>query len=151
MAGPTQPFSLPRELPAGLARLQRYWEELRRGDNAIPFSDDVIPSALPDLSSNLILMNVFVNPLRFRFSLVGQQILAKLDPNIISRFADEFELHHPLDFFIAQASVTVEARAPTFYRCEAVNERGRHNPAYSRLVLPTWGNGRVDMLVGAIV
>ena len=151
MAGPTQPFSIPPKLPSALARLHRYWIDLRRGDNAIPFSDDVNPSALADLSNNLMLMNVFANPQRFRFSLIGQEISAKLDPNIISKFADEFEARRPLDYFIAQASVTVEARAATFYHCESVEEKDRRSPAYSRLLLPTWGNGRIDMLVGAIV
>jgi hypothetical protein len=151
MAGPTQPFPLPQKLPTALARLHRYWIDLRRGDNDIPFSDDVNPSALADLSNNLMLMDVFEYPQRFRFSLIGQEISAKLNPNIISKFADEFEPRRPLDFFLAQASVTVEARAPTFYHCEPFNEKDHRSAAYSRLLLPMWGNGQIDMLVGAIV
>ena len=117
----------------------------------MPFSDDVNPSVLSDLSNDLMLMNVFADPQRFRFSLIGQDILARLDPNVISKFADEFELRDPLNFFIAQASVTVEARAPTFYQCKSVNVKDDRRPVYSRLLLPTWGNGRIDMLIGAIV
>ena len=35
---------------------------------------------------------------------------------ITGKFADEIEMCRPFEFFLAQASVTVEASSPTFYR-----------------------------------
>ena len=74
-APPTQPFLLPRKLPVRLARLQHYWNDLRRGENAVLFSDDVNVSAVPELSAILMLVEVFERPQRFRFSRVGQELL----------------------------------------------------------------------------
>jgi hypothetical protein len=51
MAGPTQPFPLPQKLPTALARLHRYWIDLRRGENAMPFSDDVNPENVPGVKA----------------------------------------------------------------------------------------------------
>ena len=150
MTGVTQPFSLPQKLPAALARVHHYWSGLRRGENPMPFSDDLNPSALADLSNTLMLMDVF-EPVRFRFSLIGRDILAGLDPNIVGRFADEFEPRQPLNYFLAQASTTVEAKAPTFYHCDPINEKGHQSPGYSRLILPAWGNGQINMLLGAVI
>ncbi len=147
---PAPPFLPPRKLPAQLARLQTYWNDLRRGENALPFSDDVNPSALPELSGNLMLVDVFERPQRFRFTRLGEKLMEGLDANVPGSFADEIEICRPFEFFLAQASVTVEACGPTFYRRGSTggSERGI---GYVRLLLPAWGNGRIDMLIGAVV
>jgi hypothetical protein len=146
-----QPFLPPRKLPKPLAQLQQYWNGLRRGENAVPFSDDVNPSALTGLSDNLILVDVFDRPQRFRFSTVGREIAAKLSMEITGTFADDVETRCPLEFFLAQASATAEAANPTFYRRNPKGAKRTHRSTYSLLLLPTWGKGRVDMLIGAIV
>ena len=150
-APPTQPFLLPRKLPVRLARLQHYWNDLRRGENAVPFSDDVNVSAVPELSAILMLVEVFERPQRFRFSRVGQELLGDGNSGITGKFADEIEICRPLEFFLAQASATVEATRPTFYHRNASGGKADDGTSYSRLLLPTWGNGRVDMLIGAVV
>jgi hypothetical protein len=153
MARPAYPFLPPRRLPARLARLQSYWNDLRRGENAVPFSDDLDLSALPELSGNLMQDDVFESPQRFRFSRVGQELLKGGNPSFTGSFADEIEVGRPFEFFLAQASVTVEASSPTFYRhgASATGGKADDGKGYSRLLLPTWGNGRVSMLVGAVV
>ena len=151
MPRPAQPFLPPRRLPVRLARLQSYWSDLRRGENALPFSDDVNLSALPEFTANLVLVEVFERPQRFRFSRVGQELLKGRDSSITGSFADEIEVCHPFEFFLAQASVTVEASSPTFYRRGAAGWKADEGIGYARLLLPTWGSGRVDMLIGAIV
>ena len=50
----TAPFALPWKLESQLARVQAYWEDLKRGDAEMPFWDDVNLSALPDLSDRLM-------------------------------------------------------------------------------------------------
>jgi hypothetical protein len=138
----------PHRLPVRLARLQNYWNDLRRGENAIPFSDDVNVTALPELLDQLMLVEVFDRPQRFRFGQVGQQLLGR-HSSITGSFADEIEVHRFFEFFLAQASVTVEVRRPTFYR--GPTGKPDEGMSYSRLLLPAWGNGRVDMLLGAVV
>jgi hypothetical protein len=52
---------------------------------------------------------------RFRFSKLGDNIIRKLDNDISGQFADEIKPVEPLNYFIAQASATIEAGAPTLY------------------------------------
>jgi hypothetical protein len=151
MARPDQPFLPPRRLPIGLARLQSYWNDLRRAENALPFSDDVNLSALPELSGNLVLVEVFDRPRRFRVNGVGQKLPKGSDASIMGSFADEIDPCHPFEFLLAQASVTVEASSPTFYRRGTTGAKADGGMGYARLLLPTWAGGRVDMLIGAIV
>ena len=142
-----QPFPLPRKLPSRLAPVHRYWKTLIRAENMMPFSDDVSLSSLERLSAHFLLIDVFSGPQRFRFSHLGKKIISNLGTSLTGQFADELKPTEPLNYFIAQASATVEARAPTMYR--AAKKRKRHN-GYSRILLPVWGNGRVDLLIGAI-
>jgi hypothetical protein len=81
MAVPTQPFPLSRKLPPTLASIQQYWETLIRSENLMPFSDDVSLSRLPELSANLMLIDVFAGPQRFRFNYLGEIIVRMLDSN----------------------------------------------------------------------
>jgi hypothetical protein len=141
MSVPAQPFPLPQRLSSPLASVHHYWNDLIRAENEMPFADDVNLSQLPALAGNLLLVDVFANPQRFRFNHLGDELIHRLGANVTSKFADEVELHGPFEFFIAQASATVEARSPTGYS----SRRG-----YARILLPTWGNGRIKLLLGAI-
>ncbi len=149
MALAMQPFPLSRVMPPRLVRLHRTWQRWIRAENTIPFSDDVDPAALKALAPDLFLIDVISAPPRFRFGKLGAKIVAKLGSDVTGQFADELEVSAPLDYFVAQASATVEARAPTLYSSSAAR-KGRRS-GYARLMLPAWGNGRVDLLLGAIV
>jgi hypothetical protein len=146
-----QPFPLPRKLPKKFANVLRYWKALIRAENPIPFSDDVKLSQLSGLSGNLLLIDVFAKPQRFRFNYLGEHLIRQLNSSITGKFADEFELHSPLDFFISQSSATVEARTPTWYSCSSIRSNKSRAVGYSRIMLPTWGDGRVELLLGAIM
>jgi hypothetical protein len=144
-----RPFPLSKKLPPQLARMHRVWNDLIRSENEMPFSDDVDLSAFSTVSANLIVIDVFTSPQRFRFNHLGEKVIRKCGANIVGQFADEVEAKSPLDYFMAQASATVEARAPTFYASSS--SRQKRAAGYKRVLLPTWGNGRVDLLLGAIV
>jgi hypothetical protein len=115
----TVPYSVPSKLEAGLARVRAYWEGLKRGDAGIPFWDDVNLAALPDLSHRVMLIEVFDKPLRFRFGIVGEELKERYGADVVGRFSDEIEIHHPFQYLNSQALATVESRAPTYYRHEA--------------------------------
>ena len=141
MSIPAQPFPLPKKLPSPLASVHHYWTDLIRAENEMPFADDVNLSQVPTPAGNLLLVDVFAKPQRFRFNHLGDELTHRLGTNVTGKFTDEVELHGPFEFFIAQASATVEARAPTCYS----SRRG-----YARILLPTWGDGRIELLLGAI-
>jgi hypothetical protein len=141
MPAPPTPFSLPASLDKNLARVLTYWEGLERGDNKMPFWDDVKLSALPDLADSLLLIDAFVLPERFRFNMLGKGLAQRYGDAVTGKFLDELMLRAPFDFLRAQCSTTIEARAPTYYTDAA---------GYFRILLPMWGDGHIGMLLGAV-
>jgi hypothetical protein len=146
MAPAKHPYQVPSEFSANLRRVLTYWESLKRGHNNIPFWDDVNLTALPDLNDRLLLVDVFDKPERFRFNFVGKEFAKGHSDSLVSKFADDTSLVGALSYFRSQASATVEASEPTFYRRDAFES----GPAFSRLLMPMWGDGRIGMLLGAL-
>ena len=140
------PFPLPDKLSPTLARVMAYWEGLKRAGNTMPFWDDVNLSLLPDLTDRLLLIDAFAGPERFRFNIVGKDFVERNSESLRSKFADEIELRGFLKYMRSQCSATVEAREPTCYR----HGGSSNGPAYSRILMPMWGDGRIGMLLGAL-
>ena len=109
-----EPYAVPRKLQSGLALVLAFWEGLRRREAEIPFWDDIDISALPDVSGRLMLIEASDQPVRFRcgFGVVGEEIKRQYGGDLASKFLDEIEVHHPLQFLISQSSATVESRRP---------------------------------------
>jgi hypothetical protein len=97
-------------------------------------------------NGRVLLLDVFAKPERFRFSLADPQLVPAQEAALSGKFIDDVELGESFAFLRAQASATVEARAPTYYRC---GSRGL-SPGFARLLLPMWGDGRIGMLLGAV-
>jgi hypothetical protein len=76
-----QPFPLPEKLPTPLTGLHHYWTELIRAENEMPFADDVNLSQVPALAGNLLLVDVFAKPQRFRFNHLGDELTHRLGTN----------------------------------------------------------------------
>ncbi len=135
----TIPFAMPKEIEPGLAALYAQWRGLKRGQAEMPFADDIKPSSLvhPDLA---MLVDAFARPARFRFAIVGGGVRAIFGADLAGLFADEIAIGPPLDYFLAQCSATVEARAATYYR----------GGTYARILLPLWGEGHIQMLLGGV-
>jgi hypothetical protein len=140
MDKPANPFPLTATLERDLSQVRSYWLGLRRAQNDIPFADDLKPAALAAQAGGMLLIDAFEKPERFRFSLLGGDLLLAQEKALSGKFIDEVDLPAPLCFLRAQASATVEARAPTYYR----------DTATARLLLPMWGDGRVSLLLGAV-
>lgn len=140
-----RPFALPRSLEPDLALVRQYWRGLLRGGAVTPFSDDVQTNALGAFSGQIFLIEVMDQPRRCRFAQVGKSVAKAYGEGVEGLFTDEVAPTSPFQFLTAQASATAEAAQPTFYRHAAAGE-----PAFSRVLLPAWGNGRVDLLLGAI-
>jgi osmotically-inducible protein OsmY len=148
MTGGARSYSLPVELEPDLGRIRAYWNGLKRGANDVPFWDDVKLSLRSRLGRESILIDVFENPLRFRFDLTGTDLANWYGGTIGNSFLDEIDLHAPFNELALQCKATVESGAPTYY-CQAASGNG--DSGYARLLLPLWGNGRIEMLLGAVV
>jgi hypothetical protein len=137
------PYALPTHLSPDLARVRDYWKGLLRGGAAMPFWDDAKLTDLPELSERLFLVDVFEQPERFRLNTIGGALKGEA---LAGTFLDHADLNWPLEYLRSQASATVECAAPTGYRREASGDAR----AYTRLLLPMWGEGRIGMLLGAV-
>ena len=149
MTKAASPFALPAKLSSDLRRVRDYWDSLKRGESDMPFWDDVKLSSLPDLADWLMLVDAFQRPQRFRFNSVGERIRERYGANLAGAFMDEIDPKDPLEFFIAQASVTIESGLPTFFKGSA-SAGSKSRSGYTRLLLPMWGNGHIEMMLGAI-
>jgi hypothetical protein len=141
------PFALPIEIEKDLRAFREYWLGLRRGENEMPFWDDVKLSALPNARESIMLIDVFERPERFRFSTVGSALSERYGKDVVGRFTNEIEPTFPFEYLTSQCSATVESRDPTYYEHQA---GGAKPQAYARLLLPLWGEGSVRMLLGAV-
>jgi hypothetical protein len=151
MTGDVHGYALPDQLEPDLSRVQAYWSGLKRGANDVPFWDDVKLSLRSRLGRESMLIDVFESPLRLRFDLIGADLTDWYGGAIGNKFLDEIDLHAPFDELIAQCKATVVGSAPTYYR-QAVRKADAERPGgYARLLLPLWGNGRIEMLLGAVV
>ena len=112
-------LSGPEKLDASLAHIRTYWAGLKRGENEIPFWDDLNLIELSELSKNAMLIEVIENPLRFRFDIVGRTVANRYGTEIDGRFLDEMDEREPIDQLNSQCRVTVDSRASTYFRYDA--------------------------------
>jgi len=149
---PKRPFVPPQKLERDLVQARTFWAGLKRREAKMPFWDDVSLSARPRLAGKLILIEAFDTPVRFRCAegVVGKEVKRQYAGDLDGVFLDEIEVRHPLQYILSQCSATVESGEPTYYRHgTAGRSTSRANKAYSRLMLPLWGQGRIAMLLGA--
>lgn len=140
-----QPFAMPDFVGAQFAALRGYWNSLRRGNAEIPFADDFSPAALGKMKAQIALLKVFEKPQRFRFDLVGAHVAQVHGADLKDRFADDISPRAPLNYLAAQCATTVESAAPTLYH----HPRNAAPADYKRLMLPLWGDGRVNAILAA--
>ena len=90
-------YSLPGELEPDLSLVHAYWSGLKRGANDVPFWDDIKFSLRSRLGRESMLIDVFEDPLRFRFDLTGTDVTNWYGKAIGNSFLDEVDLHVPFD------------------------------------------------------
>lgn len=130
-----------------LRRLYDYWRERWRGE-APPARADIDPAELKPLLPNLALVDVEEEPRRFRFRLVGTDIVQRYGEEITGRRLDEVGLGCELAAIAEQYDETVREQAPTYCRHELPRPGGKR-VKYERLLLPLSSDGRrIDMLLG---
>jgi hypothetical protein len=128
-----------------LHRLYDYWAARRNGGR-LPSRADIDPIELPFVLGDLLLVDVLREPLRFRYRLIGSNIVHPPDMDMNRRFVDE----HPDVEFRKQAlsvytQVAMTAR-PLSIRHDAIMDKRvrRHHT----LLLPLASDGgTVDMIL----
>ena len=136
------PFPVPDRLDPDLQRVVSFWKRLRRAENEIPFGDDLKFPNLSKLLTKTFVLSVFDSPGRFRFEFPDKGAHGS---SMAGRFIDETPPDANFSYLQAQSSATLEAGEPTFLRLS--EDSGRN---FCRLLLPMWGNGQINMLLGAV-
>ena len=142
MSRPSNPFPLPDALARDLAGVHAVWLGLRRAENDMPFADDLEASGARRAGGRRCCSSTCsTSPSASASACSAATCLLAQDKALSGKFIDEIELAAPLGFLRAQASATVEARAPTYYR---------DADGTARLLMPMWGDGRISLLLGAV-
>jgi hypothetical protein len=127
--------------------IHAYWLA-KRGQRRMPSRWDIEPTEIPRLLRNLMLVDVFYNPIRFRYRLIGTNVVDATGENRTGKCFDS------VDFFAAnpivreQYATVVSTGEPVhslepFYRLDT-----RREYEVERLLLPLSSDGvTVDMIL----
>jgi hypothetical protein len=139
-------FRLQLTNPA-LLEVYDYWSSLRRGRH-MPARKDFDPLTIPQRLPNLMLIDVFHDPLRLRYRLIGTRVVAASAEDRTGKYFDDvsfFRIHpEVLDHYR-----TMIERAVPLYSLEPFLNR-MNNMSYQaeRLMLPLSGDDKtVDMVM----
>ena len=141
MSVPAQPFPLPQKLPSPLASVHHYWNDLIRAENEMPFADDVNLSQLPALAGNLPWSTS--SPIRS----VSASIISATSSFTGSVPTSPANLPTRSNFTVP-SNFSSRKRALRSKRGRRPGNSSRRG--YARILLPTWGDGRIESLLGAI-
>jgi hypothetical protein len=106
------PFPLHGRLDAKLQSVVSLWERLKRGENGIPFSDDLGAPVLSNLPGDPYFLRVFASPERYRFEFLSESVHREA---VLERFVDEMPPNTDFSYLRAQSSATIEAGEPTLF------------------------------------
>ena len=133
----------------GLARLWTYWNERRRG-RAFPARADIDPLDFAYVLGNVILADVFHDPLRFRIRLYGSNLAERMNYDMTGRDIDNHPCPEFRDRVVRDWRETVQSRQISHRMIDEWMD-DRH-VRYESLRLPLSTDGRtIDMLLVAVV
>jgi hypothetical protein len=115
LEGRLAPASGPAALAPRVRQLRDYWESKRRG-RAMPTRADIDPAEIKPLLPNLLIAELFTDPLRVRFRLAGTRVCEAFGFDIAGRWLDELDLSADIGFWTAQYQRLVATPAPIYGR-----------------------------------
>lgn len=86
----TATFTLPDDAAPKIRALYDYWLSIRPAPDLLPGRQHVDPIDIPELLSNLWMIDVVREPLRFRFRLIGTEIVKFTGRDVTGLWLDEF-------------------------------------------------------------
>lgn len=133
-----------------LKQLYAYWLA-EKGARPAPARADIDPLEIAPLLPYVTLIDVERTPLRFRYRLVGTEIVNSVGEDFTGRYLDTLARLPHRDTLAAELARVVDSTEPALSLWNYVRGDGRH-VRYERLVLPLMGDGvTVDMLLSGMV
>jgi len=131
-----------------LVRLFDYWEGKRAG-RPLPARAALDPVDFPYILPNLALADVLRDPLRFRFRVVGTEIVRRDGTDLTGKTTDDHPLAEYRTLLRDTYSAVVAGGEPAVFRRERLMD-GKPRQ-YEVLYLPLAGDGvTIDMLMVAL-
>jgi len=139
----------PEQMHPRARQLLDYWESIRPAPNVLPGRENFQPAAVAPLLASLSLLDVFRNPLRFRYRVVGSSLTVA---GYSARAGDWFdEVVPPLPRGERPAEPMIEvvhSGRPSWVLAPPRMPQVRGVAEIERLILPLARDGRtVDMLL----
>lgn len=114
----------------------------------MPARADIDPLDVPPILPNIVLVDVTGDPPRFRFRVVGTDIVFRYGAELTGRDLEQVDLGTELGSVRSQYEETTRERVPTYCRHQ-IETGGGKLLRYERLLLPLAAGGtHVDMLLG---
>lgn len=127
-------------------QLYDYWHGIR-GRRAMPSRQDIDPLELKGLLGWLLLIDVEWAPLRFRFRLIGTEIVAIRGVDLTGRYLDESIF--PAQDIVLRFNSRVASEPCIGFQSALDTMREGRAGCISRLSLPLSSDGaRVNMIIG---
>ncbi len=124
-----------------------YWRA-KRGSRSMPARRDIDPVEVPTLLPNLLLIDIIDD--RYRFRLVGSELVYAYGRDYTRHYADEFFEDSRAKNIIEVYGMVRDARQPVFMRSRYQTTRDRDLIA-NRLYLPLSADDHnVNMILGAL-
>ena len=133
-------FDIASVASAKVRQLHAHWEQVR-GDRLMPQRGDIDPSAIKPLLPYIVIAEVFHDPLRVRYRLVGTSVVEHSRLDFTGKWLHEVDFGEPQDW-IGLYEVFVREKRPLFDRSEIpFEDRVRPPQPYEFCMLPLSADG----------
>ncbi len=123
-----------------LRRLYDYWLA-KKQDRIAPTRGDIDPGELRELLPHLFLVEAVGSPPRYRYRLVGTEVVKEFGEEITGKFLDQVDFDHVAGRVLSEYDQSAAGRQPIMSRWNYSKAGGRH-VIYERLILPLSSDGR---------
>ena len=133
-------FDIASVSSAKVRQLHAHWEQVR-GRRLMPARGDIDPAALKPLLPNIVIADVFHDPLRACYRLVGTSVVEHSRFDFTGKWLHEVDFGEPQDW-IALYEIIVREKRPLFDRSEIPFEDDVRPPQpYEFCMLPLSADG----------
>ncbi len=137
-------FGFPDSLTDPLRHLRDVWEQAKSVRTDMARAEDFDFALLREDADHLLVFEVMDQPLQLRVETAGCWITEAYGETLAGRSVESLSERAPLEEIWIQAMAAVRDRRPVYFRRET------GSLPYERIVLPLWGESRVEKLVCAI-
>jgi hypothetical protein len=147
MATPAS-FALPEGAAPKIQVLYNYWQSIHPGGGALPGRRHLDPIDIPELLPNIWMIDVQRPPLRFRFRLVGTEIVKFTGRDVTGRWLDEIYPDYEKTDAFRMHRDCAESGRPGYRKSGVLSNPGRNYVEAERLYLPLAEDGQeVDIVL----